>query len=245
MQRVKDRSRAFLFDIDNTLTPPRSVIEPKHYLTFINFVHNNCVYLVTGSDLPKATEQITDYFIKNVNGVFTCTGNEYYSQGIKSYTKDFLYDKSLIDDLNYLARTTKYPHHIFHTQIEYRNGMLNFSTVGRGADKENRKKYFEWDKKNKERIATIDYLKARHPDLDFCIGGEISIDIFQKGAGKSQAVSYLRMLSFKEIIFFGDKIYPLGNDYSAALEIEKHKVGRYHSVKSPEETFEILINQYS
>lgn len=243
---MQDKSKApvFLFDIDNTLTPPRSRIMEKHYLTFMNFVFSNKVYLLTGSDYDKAIEQMGRFFLDSVDGVFTCTGNVFHKQGVQCYEKQFLYDKSLIEDLNYLLRTTKYPYHIFDTHIEYRRGMLNFSTVGRGADKENRAKYFNWDKENGERMLIVKYLQQKHPNLDFCIGGEISIDIFQKGQGKDQAVHYLNKSGFENIVFFGDKIYEYGNDKAAADAIERLGIGKSYQVSGPDETFKILIREY-
>ena len=40
----------FLFDIDGTLTPSRSVIDKDFKIFFLKWMENKSVYLVTGSD---------------------------------------------------------------------------------------------------------------------------------------------------------------------------------------------------
>lgn len=69
--------KLFIFDIDGTLTEPRQQIDNKYYGIFTNFIVDKMVYLVTGSDYKKAEEQLDKFILENVNGVFTCMGNEF------------------------------------------------------------------------------------------------------------------------------------------------------------------------
>lgn len=66
--------------------------------------------------------------------------------------------------------------------------MVNISTVGRRASTELRKQYYEWDKENKERESIVSKLSYMYRDLEFSIGGDISIDIYPKGKDKSQVL---------------------------------------------------------
>lgn len=50
------------------------------------------------------------------------------------------------------------------TFIEFRNGMINVSPVGRNASKEERDQYEAWDKKTKTREKMIAALKKEFPD---------------------------------------------------------------------------------
>lgn len=50
------------------------------------------------------------------------------------------------------------------TFIEFRNGMINVSPVGRNASKEERDEYEAWDKKTNTRAKMIEELKKEFPD---------------------------------------------------------------------------------
>lgn len=50
------------------------------------------------------------------------------------------------------------------TFIEFRNGMINVSPVGRNASKEERDEYEAWDKKTNTRANMIAALKTEFPD---------------------------------------------------------------------------------
>ena len=119
--------------------------------------------------------------------------------------------------------------------------MINFSIVGREASQQQRDIYSRWDKENKEREAIVKVLSNKYTNLDFKIGGQISIDIQPKGANKSQASKWLRE-KFKgcELYFFGDKITKNGNDYDIAEDIKENKDGKVFNISGPTETIEIL-----
>lgn len=66
------------------------------------------------------------------------------------------------------------------TFIEYRTGMLNISPIGRNCSYDERLEFFELDKKNGIREKFIQDLSKEFSDLDlqYSIGGQISIDVF-------------------------------------------------------------------
>ena len=68
--------------------------------------------------------------------------------------------------------------------------MINFSIVGREADSSERLRYFDWDKKNKERESISNFIRSKYKDLDVNIGGQISIDIKPKQKLKLFMVSF-------------------------------------------------------
>ena len=77
-----------------------------------------------------------------------------------------------------------------------------------------------------------DYLSLT-PGWSF--GGEISIDIYEKGKDKSQVIDRISGNN----IFFGDKCFQGGNDHKIAL-----KSDRYHHVDGWQETKDILEKFY-
>ena len=48
--------KIYLFDIDGTLTEPRKKMSDNHVLSFLSWMTNKNVYLVTGSDYQKVKE---------------------------------------------------------------------------------------------------------------------------------------------------------------------------------------------
>lgn len=123
------------------------------------------------------------------------------------------------------------------TFIEFRNGMLNVSPIGRNCSQEERNAFDEYDKKHQVRVKMVERLKKELADLDlrFVIGGQISIDVFPRGWDKTYCLQFVEK-KFKYIHFFGDKTYEGGNDYE--IFIDKRVTG--HSVKDYHETIKIL-----
>jgi phosphomannomutase len=224
----------YVFDVDGTLTPSRLPIEPKFKEFFTRWAAGKKVYLVTGSDKSKTIEQIGEDLWKKVTKVFQCGGNAVYKKGKKVYENPWKPEDELLQFLSFLLEKSEYPHR-YGTHVEVRTGLVNFSTVGRACNQEQRLAYHAWDNEHKEREIFCEAVMGLLPHLEASIGGQISIDIYPRGKDKGQLVDVLR----GPIYFFGDKIYPGGNDYALARRLteEPHRV---YSVSGPEDTKNIL-----
>ena len=123
------------------------------------------------------------------------------------------------------------------TFIEFRNGMLNVSPIGRNCSQTERDDFEKHDLKVGIRKKFVEALKERFHDLDlvYSIGGQISFDVFPRGWDKTYCLRYVQD-DFDEIHFFGDKTFEGGNDY----EIYVHPGTIGHSVTGPEDTIRIL-----
>ena len=209
--------KVYLFDIDGTLTPPRQKMDPDFARIFLQFARDNIVYLSTGSDRPKALEQVGWAVFNACRGVFTCCGNEFWESEKLVYEREFYPGIRLVNFLKDCVEKSNFPVKTGR-HLEYRKGMLNFSVVGRNATQEQRARYAEWDarKHEREEIAyTILAERERFGEIDVSIGGEISIDIYPVGMDKSQSVKTARQLHSLPIVFVGDKMSPNGNDFPA------------------------------
>ena len=82
--------RVYLFDVDGTLTHPLTPIDEVFADIFLSWQreNNKKVYLVTGSDIDKTKKQLFAAFIDQCEGLFTCSGNAFYSKGKKVYEND-------------------------------------------------------------------------------------------------------------------------------------------------------------
>lgn len=232
----------YLFDVDGTLTPPRMPMDKAFEVFFDGFADANKVVLISGSDYKKIQEQVPQTILNKCDGVYGCSGAEYFENDVLIHRKEHAFPselvalcKTFIDQSAYGLRCG--------THIEERPGMLNISAVGRDADGEQRKSYHAWDTEHKERIAFVDLINKSELPYEASAGGEISIDIVPQGWNKS-VVKHEVLSKYPDarLTFFGDKIAPNGNDLPLA-EALNDQSGKHTSVavESYEETWEYLI----
>lgn len=214
-------SRKFVFDVDGTLTPSRKRIEDKFAVFFENFCKTNLVYFVTGSDKPKTVEQIGETIFNSAQLSFNCAGNEVWNKDYLVHSSDWKPDDKVVRYLEELLRESQFTYKTGR-HFELRKGMVNFSIPGRNCSYEQRELYKVWDTEHQERTNFYKKIKDRFDHIDVYIGGETGLDIFKKGYGKSQAINKIRTESSDIIYYFGDQIFPSGNDYDAAMLCDHH-----------------------
>jgi phosphomannomutase len=232
-------SQIALFDLDGTLSLPRQ----KCDTTMIEFLAQlrkvTLVGIVSGSDLVKINEQLGCSAFEVADYVFSENGVQGFFNGDQiismSIAKELGEDK-LKEVINFVL------HYIADldipikrgTFIEYRLGMLNFSPIGRNCSQEERMEFFEYDKKHGIRKQMVQVLESMFKDrfnLQFSIGGQISIDCFIQGWDKRFCLQHFDSEKTK-IHFFGDRTSPGGNDY----EIYEDSRTEGHTVTGPEDT---------
>lgn len=220
----------FIFDIDGTLTKPRQPMSSAFAKTFIGLCLRSPVYLASGSDYAKIVEQVPPEVIDCVNGIFPCAGAEFWRGSYCVYADDQPFPPGLISLFQSLMAASPYPHR-FGPHVEKRTGMLNVSVVGRSANRQQREDYRLWDDRHRERAAIAKALSREYPAYEYAIGGDISIDIFPKGANKSRILQTLDRLHPKAAYrFFGDRTAAGGNDWALAQALVKR--GPSHRVLS-------------
>ncbi len=220
--------------MDGTLTPSRQRIAPSFEEWFLSFCQRNNVYLVSGSDYEKTLEQLGKDICNTVKGVYSCCGNALYINGELQYVNDFTLTTEQHEYLESLLQLSSFPKRTGN-HIEMRPGSCNFSVVGRNADMKDRYEYFEYDTRVDERNRYAALIRNTFPKLEATVAGETGIDIHPVGKDKSQVAGYI-----SPFVFFGDKIYPGGNDYTIA----QHAI-RHYNVLTWQETFDILKGEYN
>lgn len=232
--------RIYLFDVDGTLTHPLAEINEEFADVFLTWLHekDKTVYLVTGSDIEKTKKQVFAPFLDQCAGIFTCSGNVFYSKGKLVYENKLELPPTFIQDLQlYLEHGSSWRKKTG-THIEIRKGMVNFSTVGREASPDLREAYYKWDKDSQERQDIVDYIKNLYPEFEVSIGGQISVDIYPAGKNKAQVVDKLWKMHGRdvEMIFVGDRNVPGGNDWPLARRLDALDGSAWYQVLSYEET---------
>jgi phosphomannomutase len=228
---------SFIFDIDGTLTPSRDKIDTGFQSWFLNFQKVYDTYLVTGSDRSKTIEQVGEQIYNSAKRVYNCSGSEVWEQDKKVYASEWELPMHVRWWLEKHLEASAFPVKTG-LHIEERPGMVNFSIVGRNADRDQRKLYVAWDTGRNERIEISKAFETKFPDIQAKVGGETGIDIFPKGCDKSQILRDFNLVN--EIYFFGDRMDDDGNDYPLSTAILEKELGKCYSVKDWKHTWKLL-----
>lgn len=232
----------FIFDVDGTLTPSRGHINREFAIWFSRFCDANDVYLVTGSDRPKTIEQVGQYIYHKCKIVYNCSGNDVWCGDLHVRSKKWTLPEAAHEWLSEQLTASAFPLRTG-LHFEHRQGMVNFSIVGRNANTDQRAEYVTWDIKHNERDYIAFNFNLLFTDLEARPGGETGIDITPKGWNKSQILKDFDAEDF--IVFFGDRMEEGGNDEPLATALFNNYQGVNHWIKDWEQTWEILRNEYS
>ncbi|KAM9179070.1 phosphomannomutase 2 isoform 2-T2 [Mergus octosetaceus] len=145
------RAALCLFDVDGTLTAPRQKITAEMAEFLQRLRQKVKVGVVGGSDFEKIKEQLGEDVVEKFDYVFPENGLVAYKDG-KFFSKQNIQGhlgEDILQDLinyclSYIAKI-KLPKKRG-TFIEFRNGMLNVSPIGRSCSQEERIEFYELDK---------------------------------------------------------------------------------------------------
>ncbi|KAH9004695.1 eukaryotic phosphomannomutase [Lactarius hatsudake] len=235
-----------LFDVDGTLTPARQSVSPEMLQLLKELRKKVVIGFVGGSDLVKISEQLS---ISGSNAIdafdfaFAENGLTAYRLGKPLESQSFI---KFVGEERYKKLVNFILHYVADldipikrgTFVEFRNGMVNVSPIGRNATIQERHDFEAYDKIHGVRAAFVKVLQERFADygLTYSIGGQISFDVFPDGWDKTYSLRHVEKEGFEEIHFFGDKTFKGGNDYE--IFADPRTVG--HTVSSPADTAKIL-----
>lgn len=240
-----------LFDVDGTLSPARLSVSPEMLQLLSRLRQHVAIGFVGGSDLVKQQEQLGTASVPVTtlfDFCFSENGLTAYRMGQPLASTSFI---QWIGEDKYKKLASWILHYVADldipvkrgTFIEFRNGMINVSPIGRNATTQERLDYEKFDLEHKVRATMVQKLQEAFPDLGltYSIGGQISFDVFPVGWDKTYCLQHVEAekangIDYTTIHFFGDKTYKGGNDYE--IYEDKRTVG--HSVKNPEDTARIL-----
>lgn len=233
-----------LFDVDGTLTKSRLTIEQPmiDILTKLNEIPDLDLGIVGGSNMKKQKEQLLEKNFHFFKYLFSENGLVAYKNG-EIFNKTSIVDELGEENIKRVINTAlEYMSKLDipvkrGTFIEFRNGMINLCPVGRSCSLNERYQFFEYDNIHHVRKNMVSYLNDKLSDLNmqFSIGGQISIDAFPKGWDKTYCLQFVEN-EYDKIYFFGDKIHPGGNDY----EIGEDSRTISYKVKNPNDTINFL-----
>ncbi|KAJ7623460.1 eukaryotic phosphomannomutase-domain-containing protein [Roridomyces roridus] len=206
-----------LMDVDGTLTPARQGVSPEMVAALKALRQKVVIGFVGGSDLVKISEQLSVNG-SNVVDDFDYAFAENWPHGsfIKFIGEDRY--KTLVNFCLHYIADMDIPIKRG-TFIEFRNGMINVSPIGRNATVAERHEFEAYDKQHGLRAA---------------FAGQISFDVFPRGWDKTYALKHVADEEFEEIHFFGDKTAGTTMKFTKTLA----PIG--HAVSSPADTIRLF-----
>ncbi len=223
------------FDMDMTVAPSRQPITQKMYDLLESLDED--VIIVSGQLVDKIKWQSNDLQAirmgQNGNHAVELNDSELWNYTLNTEHKEEILTH--IDKLVELLPVTPNPEW---NPIEDRGGQITFSPIGNTAPVELKKDY---DPDISKRFALLKKVPFESEELVVKIGGSTSFDYFHKDSNKGTNVKKLIELKDwnpDECVYYGDGLYPGGNDEAVIGVIETI------AVDSDEDTFEKLSDIY-
>ncbi|WP_454158047.1 HAD-IIB family hydrolase [Microbacterium lacticum] len=219
-------ARLVAFDLDDTLAPSKSAIDPRIGELLIALAERVEVAIISGGQLGQFTAQVVDRLPEASDDVLsrlhlmpTC-GTQYYRltpAGIET-----VYARTLSDDQKARAlaaveeearRLGLWEAQTWGAILEDRGSQITFSALGQTAPVDAK---MAWDPTGEKKSALRDAVAARVPDLEVRSGGSTSVDITERGIDKAYGMRQLSDqtgIALDDMLFVGDRLDEAGNDY--------------------------------
>lgn len=230
--------RLVAFDLDDTLAPSKTAIDPRIGELLIALAERVEVAIISGGQLAQFRTQVVERLpaasaelLSHVHLLPTC-GTQYYlltPAGIET-----VYAHSLTEDEKSRAvaaveeeakRLGLWAGETWGDILEDRGSQITFSALGQKAPLDAKK---AWDPTGEKKNTLREAVAARIPDLEVRSGGSTSIDITHRGIDKAYGMNQLADatgIPLDDMLFIGDRLDPDGNDYPVlAMGVECHAV---------------------
>lgn len=260
-----------LFDLDGTLTKPRQRLDQETGIidSLIHLIQVADVGIVTGSPISYIGEQCEHFLDTHSDSskllYFPCNGTQRYTWCFDDHCFEQVYSHSMRDKLGeedfrkimaalceaqyrftMICESMDIDVPLTGDFITYRESMINWSLIGRGATLKDREKFTSADKNLmiRDRLMTTLMLLLKD-GLDervaIVLGGETGFDIYPTGWDKSYVLDNLLARDpTRDIFFVGDKCDPGGNDHEIYTRlIDKN---RAFKVDGPLKTVKLIDN---
>lgn len=214
----------YAFDLDGTIAASKSPIDAQMQKLLHELLTRKQVAVISGGKW----EQFQDQLIGQLSGphlgrlhCFPTCGTTYYRYRNEAWEQ--VYDNPLSpgEKAEIIAAFDTATAVVYYGEpktygdvIEDRNSQITFSALGQKAPL----KFKEaWDPDGEIRSQMVEVMRPLLPGFDVRFGGTTSIDVTRKGHDKTLAINAIKehlKCSYNNIVYFGDRIKPQGNDYA-------------------------------
>ncbi len=235
---IPAQTRLVAFDLDDTLAPSKSAIDPRIGELLIALAERVQVAIISGGQIAQFRAQVIDNLpdappetLSRVHLMPTC-GTQYYRFDGAEFS--VVYAHGLTDDEKQRAlaaveeearRLGLWEAEPWGDILEDRDSQITFSALGQRAPLEAK---VAWDPTGARKNALREAVAARIPDLEVRSGGSTSVDITHAGIDKAYGMTKLAEVTgipLDDMLFVGDRLDPDGNDYPVlAMGVRCHAV---------------------
>ncbi len=218
--------RLVAFDLDDTLAPSKSPIDPRIGDLLIALAERVEVAIISGGQLQQFQSQVverlpqTDAATRARFHLMPTCGTQYYR--LRHDGVETVYAHALTEDEKSRALTAVedearrlglWEAQTWGDILEDRGSQITFSALGQTAPLEAK---VAWDPTGEKKNALRDAVAARIPDLEVRSGGSTSVDITHRGIDKAYGMRRLAEVTgipLDDMLFVGDRLDEHGNDY--------------------------------
>jgi len=229
--------RLIAFDLDDTLAPSKSPLDPRMSSLLAELLEHVEVCVISGGQFAQFKMQVIDMLprlpdatLARLHLMPTC-GTQYYRyEGgwNQIYAQNLSDDEKsrALDAVEDTARELGYwESNTWGDILEDRGSQITFSALGQGAPVAAK---IAWDSTGEKKNILREAVQLRIPDLEVRSGGSTSVDITRRGIDKAYGMTKLAELtgiSLMDMLFIGDRLDPDGNDYPVkVLGVPTHAV---------------------
>ncbi|WP_090033880.1 HAD-IIB family hydrolase [Cellulomonas marina] len=235
---MPSRPRLVAFDLDDTLAPSKSPLDPRMADLLVALLDQVEVCIISGGQFGQFDMQVVQNLPAEAAASFsrlhlmpTC-GTQYWLFVDGTWQQQ--YAENLTDDekaralASVEARAKElglWESETWGPILEDRGSQITFSALGQAAPVAAKS---AWDPTGEKKSTLRAAVQADLPDLEVRSGGSTSVDITRKGIDKAYGMSRLAELTgidLQEMLFVGDRLDEAGNDYPVkALGVPCHAV---------------------
>ncbi len=221
------------FDLDGTLAPSKSHFNPRMVALFDKLLEKFQVCVISGGKYElfqrQFLTQITEepHLLSGLH-LMPTSGTRYYrfnkNEWQLQYAEDFTSDQKskIIKALEEGLKESGYAgEKTYGDTIEDRDSQITLSILGQEIvaelGEEGVRIKEAWDIDGTKKLKLRDIIAPKIPEFTVRAAGATSIDITKPGVDKAYGMQKLMDavgIKKDEILFFGDKIVPGGNDYA-------------------------------
>ena len=214
------------FDLDDTLAPSKSPVDPEMTRLLAELVKRVEVCVISGGRFGQFSSQLVDRLpalpadqLEHLHLMPTC-GTQYYRYAAGDWTQVYAEDLTAEQKERGMAALESEAKRlgIWETEpsgaiLEDRGSQLTFSALGQTAAVADKR---EWDPTGAKREALRAAVAPLVPDLEVRSGGSTSIDITREGIDKAYGMARLSDITgigYDGMLFYGDRLDEGGNDF--------------------------------
>jgi phosphomannomutase len=230
--------RLVAFDLDDTLAPSKSPLDPRMLDTFAELLRVVPVAVISGGQFQQFEQQLVTplrerdgLVLDDLHLMPTC-GTRYYRWSVDDWA--LVYAEDMTDDQKARALASVeaqakaagfWESDTWGPILEDRGSQITFSALGQAAPVDAKK---AWDPTGAKKDELRRRVQAELPDLEVRSGGSTSVDITRKGIDKAYGMRKLADvtgIALEDMLFVGDRLDPEGNDYPVlAMGVPTHAV---------------------